>query len=95
MTQKLADLFNILFGFRKFIGWLAILAVGIIFRLKNYIDGPGFVDLIKATFLGFVAGNGVEHLVTVVKDYMAGQAPSGAPDAATTVAASDNVVQAD
>ena len=70
MKQKLADFFNLLFGFRKLIAWLSLFLVAIAFRLKGYVDGGQFVDLVKATFLGFVAGNGTEHLVSVAKEYI-------------------------
>ena len=73
MRQKMADFFNLVFGFRKFIAWLALFLVAIFFRLKGYVDGSQFVDLMKATFLAFVAANGVEHLVSVAKDYVAGK----------------------
>lgn len=72
MKQKVAEFFDLVFGFRKFIAWLALFLIGIIFRMKGFIDGGEFVDLIKSTFMGFVAANGVEHVVTCVKEYNAG-----------------------
>lgn len=70
MKQKIAEWINIIFGFRKFMAWLALFLVGIIFRVKGLIAGAEFVDLIKGTFLGFVAANGVEHIMTNVKGIM-------------------------
>lgn len=70
MNQKIADFINVLFGLRKFIAWVALFIVGIVFRLNNLIDGNGFVELMKSTFMGFVAANGVEHLVSAAKHYI-------------------------
>ena len=70
MKQKIAEWINIIFGFRKFLAWLALFLVGIVFRIKGLIAGPEFVDLIKGTFLGFVAANGVEHIMTNIKGIM-------------------------
>lgn len=70
MRQKLQELIDVIFGMRKFIAWVALFLVGIIFRLTGYVDGAQFVDLIKSTFLAFAAANGVEHLMGVAKDYV-------------------------
>lgn len=70
MKQKVAELINIIFGFRKFLLMLALFAIGIIFRVKDYIDGNQFVDLLKSTTISFFAANGVEHVVTTVKSVM-------------------------
>lgn len=70
MKQKIADLINVLFGLRKLLAWLALFLVAIVFRLASYIDGSQFVDLMKSTFLGFVAGNSTEHLMTTIKEYV-------------------------
>lgn len=75
MNQKLSDfvddLLDVLMGFRKFIAFLCVFAVGVIFRIKGLIDGSQMVDLLKNTFLGFVAANGVEHFTSMVKDQIA------------------------
>lgn len=71
MKKKLAELFNLIFGFRKFIAWIAVFLVAIVFRLFDKIDGAQFVDLLKNTFLAFVAANGAEHVINVVKQYVA------------------------
>lgn len=78
MKQKVAELINIIFGFRKFLLMLLITLVGIIFRVKGYIDGNQFVDLLKSTTISFFAANGVEHIVATVKSVM-GKEP--APEA--------------
>jgi len=80
MKKKLAELFNLIFGFRKFIAWIALFLVGIIFRIADKIDGGQFVDLIKSTFMAFVAANGAEHVINVVKQYVAkGTEPAAVP----------------
>lgn len=94
MKQKIVDLINVIFGFRKFLAWLALFLVAIVFRLKGDIDGGQFVDLMKSTFMGFVAGNGVEHIMTTVKEYInaKGQVTSVVPAAAPS---DDALVSAD
>ena len=95
MKQTIVDFINVTFGFRKFIAWFGLFVVGIIFRLTNHIDGGQFVDLMKTTFMGFVAGNGIEHLMSTVKVYVGskGQAIASAATAAVAAAGpNDNVV---
>lgn len=70
MRQKIAELINIIFGFRKFLLMLLLYIVGIVFRLNNLVTGAEMVDLFKTTTIAFMGANGVEHLVTAVKDYM-------------------------
>lgn len=70
MKRKLVELLNIIFGFRKFLAWLALFLVAIMFRVGGQIDGGQFVDLMKATFMGFVAANGFEHFTSLGKQYM-------------------------
>ena len=70
MKQKMIEFFQLIFGFRKFIAWLALFLVGIIFRIVDLINGEQFVDLIKATFGGFILSNGWEHAMTATKAFM-------------------------
>jgi len=71
MKDKVIDFLNILLGFRKFLAWFGLFIVGIIFRLDNYINGQEWTDLMRYTFAGFVAGNGVEYIATTVKEHLA------------------------
>lgn len=70
MKQRIADFIDVIFGLRKFLAWVALFIVAIVFRLSNHVDGAQFVDLVKGTFLAFAAANGVEHLVSVAKQYV-------------------------
>lgn len=92
MRQKIADLINIVFGFRKFLAWLAVFLVGVIFRITDHIDGGQFVDLMKSTFMGFVAGNGVEHMMSVAKEYVNAK---GQAVVTTATTSSDDLVEGD
>lgn len=74
MKEKLIEFWNLIFGFRKFIAWTALFLVGIVFRILDYINGAQFVDLVKATFAGFVLANGWEHAMTTTKEFLAGKA---------------------
>ena len=81
MRQRLAELLDILMGFRKMIAFFLVVMIAIVFRVINLIDGPGFVDLAKNVTLAFFAGNSVEHFTAMAKNYwdnksnMAGVAP--------------------
>ena len=69
MKQDEAGFFDFLLGYRKTLAWFFLFIIAIIFRLKGYLDGGQFVDLAKATFLGFISGNSVEHLGNLGKAY--------------------------
>lgn len=70
MREKIAELINVVFGFRKFILMLLLFSIGVIFRIKGYVDGGQFVDLMKNTTISFFAANGLEHITTTVKEYI-------------------------
>lgn len=71
MRQKLAELINIIFGFRKFLLMLVLYVVGIVFRIKGLLAGAEMVDLFKSTTIAFFGANGVEHILTTVQGYYA------------------------
>lgn len=70
MRRKIAELIEIVFGFRKFILMILLFLVGIVFRIKSLLSGSEFVDLLKSTTISFFAANGVEHLMSTVKEYV-------------------------
>jgi hypothetical protein len=70
MKQKLAELINVIFGFRKFLLMLLVFVIAVAFRIGNLINGSEMVDLLKSTTLAFMGANGVEHIVTAAKDYV-------------------------
>lgn len=84
MKEKLLQILDIVFGFRKFTFMLILLATAIIFRINDLINGAEFVDLLKESTLAFLAANGFEHATTAVKDYVAGKTAPAAPTAPTT-----------
>lgn len=69
MNQTEEGFFDFLLGYRKTLAWVGLFGVSIIFRLKGFIDGGQFVDISKATFLGFISGNLGEHLGNLGKAY--------------------------
>ena len=79
MRQKLAELIDIIYGFRKFIAFLLLFVVSIIFRLDSLIDGGQFVDLMKNVALAFFAANGIEHFTEAAKGYFASKVSGNAP----------------
>ena len=75
MRQKLAELIDIIYGFRKFIAFLLLFLVAIIFRIRVLIDGGQFVDLMKNVALAFFAANGIEHFIEAAKGYFQSKMP--------------------
>jgi hypothetical protein len=67
MTQKLSDFFAIFLGLRKTLVMLILLAIGIVFRVKNLIDGDQLVSLLQSTTIAFFAANSIERVGEVVK----------------------------
>lgn len=97
MKQRLADMWNLIYSFRNDILWLILFIVSVIFRLKNYVDGQAWADLVKNTFLGVAAVRGTEHLVSVVTSYVnavKGNAQTAEPLANPQIS-SDNLVNGD
>lgn len=74
MKKKLAELINVIFGFRKFILMLIVIVVAIIFRINDLVNGAEMVDLIKNVGIAFMGANGVEHIVGAVQTHMANKA---------------------
>lgn len=92
MKRSLAEWLNVVFGFRKFILMLFLIAVAIIFRINELINGSEMIDLLKATAIAFFSANGVEHVMQVVGNAMAAKnAPTAAiPGPADTNEENDN-----
>lgn len=81
MTEKMAEFLDVLMGFRKFIAFLCVFLVSIIFLIDGHLSGGNFTDLIKSTFVAFVAANGVEHFTSMAKDYLASKVSPPIKDA--------------
>jgi len=69
MRQDEEGFFDFLLGYRKTLAWVAMFIVSIILLLKAYITGAQWADVAKATFLGFISGNSIEHLGNLGKAY--------------------------
>lgn len=74
MKQRLAELINVLFGFRKFLILLIVYLIAVVFRVHNLINGDELVRLMEPTTIAFIGANGVEHIVGAVKDHYASKA---------------------
>lgn len=85
MTEIVSDFVECVFGFRKLLLMLAIFIVGVVFRIKNDINGQEFVDLMKATTLGFFTANGWEHLQLTARSYLENKAKPVATKALETI----------
>lgn len=71
MTQRVSDFLDAIMGFRKFIAFILLFIVGIVFRLTGFVDGAQFTDLMKNVAVAFFATNGLEHFTTMAKDFIA------------------------
>ena len=71
MKQKMIDFLNVLQVFNKSLVMLLVLAIGVWFRLKNYLNGDNFVELIKTTVIAYFGAHVSEHFVTMVRDHLA------------------------
>src|SRR5690242_561502 len=69
MKQKIAEIINVIFGFRKFFLMLFVMIVAVSFRLNDLINGAEMVDLIKHVAIAFMGANGVEHIVGAVQTH--------------------------
>ena len=76
MKQDEEGFFDFLLGYRKTLAWFSLFIVSIVLLLKSYINGGQFVDLSKATFLGFITGNLGEHLGNIGQSYFKSKAPA-------------------
>lgn len=76
MKEDVAELLDILMGFRKFIAMMLVYIVGIVFRIKGYINGDNLVDLYKYTTVAFFGANSVEYFTGVAKQYLTTNQPA-------------------
>jgi hypothetical protein len=70
MTERMANLFNLIYSFRGLITWLMVFSVGIFFTIDKTLNGAQFVSLINTTFIAFAAMHASEHITTTVKEYL-------------------------
>ena len=49
-------------GLRKWSVMVIVIAVAVVFRVMNYVNGVEFVDLIKGIAVAFMASNAIEHV---------------------------------
>jgi hypothetical protein len=66
-----SEFLDYLMGFRKFVAFMCVFTVAVVFRYKNFMDGAEVTDLLKNTFLAFCGSNSVEHMTSMVKDHLA------------------------
>lgn len=70
MFQKIQEFTEIVIGLRKFIVMAFLILIGVIFRIKGYLAGQEFVDLLKATTVAFMASNSLERIGETIKSYI-------------------------
>jgi hypothetical protein len=82
----ISDFLDALVGLRKFIAFVGIFIVSIVFRCKGLIDGGQVTDLLKNTFLAFCGTNSIEHFSLMIRDHLASKLP---PNLAKKLTAGD------
>ena len=70
MFDKIQKIVGVLLGLRKFIVMLCLIAIGVVFRVRGYISGDNFVDMLKATTVSFFASNSIEHMKQAITSYI-------------------------
>lgn len=71
MADYLVNFLNVFVGLRKSIVMILLMIIGVIFRVKGFLDGAQFVDLFKATVISYFGANSVEHFSSMIKDHLA------------------------
>lgn len=57
-------------GKRKFTIMCVVIAVSVIFRMQNLIDGHDFALIIKDVSIAFMGANLVKHIINTANDYL-------------------------
>lgn len=70
MTQGMADFLETLGDTSKTAVMAVLLILATVFRIRGYIDGPGFVDLMKTTVVSYFSTTAVVHFTSMVKDHL-------------------------
>ena len=70
MKQKLIEFITVVSGMRKTIVMVLLVIIGVFFRIKGYLDGNQFVELLKNTVIAFFSANSIEHIGGVIKEYI-------------------------
>ncbi len=85
MKQKWLDFLNIIQGLRKTLVMFLLMIIGVWFRLKGYLSGDNFTDLLRATVIAYFGANSVEHFTSMVQQHLvskdAREAAANDPDA--------------
>jgi hypothetical protein len=71
MTQQISDFIEILGDTNKTFVMVAIMALGVFFRVKGYVNGTEWTDLMRATIVSFFGTATMVHMTGVIKDHLA------------------------
>jgi len=70
MKEDVAEFFDLFYGYRKFIAFVAVFVTAVILRIKGYVGGSDLTSMVNTTFIAFASGNIAEHWSSVVKQAM-------------------------
>lgn len=78
MKQKIIDFLNVFIDLQKALVMLLLIAIGIVFRVHDLVNGQEFVDLLKNTVIAFFAVQATQHIVATVNTYYNNKNAAGA-----------------
>ena len=70
MKQSLADFLEVFTDLDKTAVMAVLLVLSAIFRIKGYVDGQGFVDLIRTTTIAYFGTSTATHFTSMIKDHL-------------------------
>lgn len=79
MPQWLADFLEVFQDVNKTSLMIGLLILASIFRIKGFIDGGQFVELIKTTTVSYFGTNTVIHFTSMIKDAIASKSLPKSP----------------
>jgi purine-cytosine permease-like protein len=65
------DFLNIFSSLNKSLVMLLLMVIGVWFRLRGYLSGDNFVDLLKTTVVSYFGAHIAEHFTAMVRDHLA------------------------
>ena len=69
----MGNAFAFLTGFRKFTVMVAFMAIMVLFRVLDYVNGQEFAENLQLAVVAFMGTNLGEHLIQLGKDWVQGK----------------------
>lgn len=79
MPQWLADCLEVFQDTNKTALMIGLLILASIFRIKGYIDGSQYIDLLRTTTVSYFGTNTVIHFTSMIKEAIASKSLPKSP----------------